>query len=360
MTRPGVTYFDVANIAQQLVAGGHEPTIERIRRQLQTGSNTTIGTHLRTWRSKQDTLQQLATKEKIPEELIILLKGLWERVMGQAEAQVDAIKNEVQQDLGQQKQTIQQLQEKNTKLQQSELQIKQSHDSLVQEKVVLEKIMTDMKTEMAALQAKQNGLFDQLAEKQARIEELHKQNKQTQANLEHYRAASLEQRQLDKQQAEQQQRESAQTMQQFKIENESLRQQKIQLQQIQGDLQSAITNAHAELSKSSQQTDGLSAELIEMKLSLAQKAESERYIQAQHAKLFAQWEEQMKIMADLKLENALLSQQIAIINKDHDVLAEQSKLLAHDKWILGQEKAQLLGQVNQLQSILTNQYLKSA
>jgi Plasmid replication region DNA-binding N-term len=40
MTRPGVTYFDVANIAQQLIASGYEPTIERIRSQLKTGSNT--------------------------------------------------------------------------------------------------------------------------------------------------------------------------------------------------------------------------------------------------------------------------------------------------------------------------------
>jgi chromosome segregation ATPase len=242
MTRPGVTYFDVANIAQQLIASGYEPTIERIRSQLKTGSNTTIGTHLRIWRSKRDTLQQLATKEKIPEELVILLKGLWERVMGQAEAQVDAIKNETQQDLEQQKQTIQQLQEKNARLQQSELQLKQSHNSLAQEKVVLEKIIADMKTEMAALQAKQNGLLDQLTEKQARIEELHKQNKQTQANLEHYRAASLEQRQLDQQRAEQQQRELAQTMQQLKMENESLRQQKIRLQQLHDQLQLTLTN----------------------------------------------------------------------------------------------------------------------
>lgn len=360
MTRPGVTYFDVANVAQQLIASGHEPTIERIRSQLKTGSNTTIGTHLRTWRSKQDTLQQLATKEKIPEGLIILLKGLWERVMEQAEAQVDAIKNEVQQDLGQQQQTIQQLQEKNAKLQQSELQLKQSHDSLVQEKAALEKIIADTKTEIAALQAKQDGLVDQLAEKQARIDELHKQNKQTQANLEHYRTASLEQRQLDKQQAEQQQRELVQAMQQLKMENESLRQQKIQLQQLQGELQSTLISTQAELSNASKHIETLSVELMEAKLSLAQKAESERYLQIQHDKVFAEREEQMKTMADMKLENALLSQQMAIIKKDHDVLAEQSKLLAHDKWILGQEKAQLLGQVNQLQSILTTEHRKSA
>ena len=35
MTRPGITYSEVANITQQLVASSQEPSIERIR--LQTG-----------------------------------------------------------------------------------------------------------------------------------------------------------------------------------------------------------------------------------------------------------------------------------------------------------------------------------
>jgi Plasmid replication region DNA-binding N-term len=351
MTRPGVTYFDVANIAQQLIASGYEPTIERIRSQLKTGSNTTIGTHLRIWRSKRDTLQQLATKEKIPEELVILLKGLWERVMGQAEAQVDAIKNETRQDLEQQKQTIQQLQEKNARLQQSELQLKQSHDSLAQEKIVLEKIITDMKTEMAALQAKQNGLLNQLTEKQARIEELHKQNKQTQANLEHYRAASLEQLQLDQQRAEQQQRELAQTMQQLKMENESLRQQKIRLQQLHDQLQLTLTNIRADYCNIRQHTENMSTNLIEANKALAQKSESQQHWQSQHDKVYTKLEEQMKMTAALQAHNAVLSQQIVAIKKDSETIYEQNKVLAHDKWMLGQEKAQLFGQLKQWESM---------
>ena len=77
MTRPGVTYFEVATAAQEIIASGLEPTIERIRAKLKTGSNSTIGTHLRVFRTKQDPLKQLATKEKIPEELIGLLKGFY-------------------------------------------------------------------------------------------------------------------------------------------------------------------------------------------------------------------------------------------------------------------------------------------
>jgi len=348
MTRPGVTYLDVANVAQQLIASGQEPSIERIRIQLKTGSNSTIGTHLRAFRAKQDPLQQLATKEKIPEELIIVLKGLWERVMTQAEIQVDAIKNHAQQDLIQHKQTIQQLQQDNSRLQQSELQFKQAHNSLVQEKSALEKIITDSQTEMAALQAKHDGLVQQLGDKQIRIEELHKQNKQTQSNLEHYQAASLEQRQVDQQRADQQQRELTQTAQQLKMKNESLRQQKIELQQLHDQLQLALTDAQADLSKISQRAERVAADLIEANKTLAQKSESQRHWQTQHDKVHAKWEEQMKTTVELKAQNAIFSQQIITIKAELNNVSELNKLLAHEKWIIGQEKAQLFGQLKQL------------
>lgn len=354
MTRPGVTYFDVANVAQQLIASGQEPSIERIRIQLKTGSNSTIGAHLRTFRAKQDPLQQLATKEKIPEELIVLLKGLWERVIAQAETQVEAVKTETQHDLAKHKQTIQQLQQENARLQQSELQLKQAHDGLVQEKLALEKIISDSLIEMTSLQIKHDGLVQQVAEKQIRIEELNRQNKQTQANLEHYRAASLEQRQLDQQRAEQQQRELTQKAQQLKLENESLRQQKIDFQQLHGQLQSALNITQADLAKVNQHAESLSVELIEAKQIIVQKSENERHLQTQHDKIYPKWEEQMAISENLKLENAVLSQQLVTIKKALEVATEQNKILAHDKWILGQEKAQLFGQLKQMTNNLNS------
>ncbi len=99
MARPGVTYLDVANAAQQLIAAGRAPTIESVRIALGTGSNSTLGNHLRTWKSKQDQTQQTATKENIPEELIAALKGVWERVMDQSEAKIQTIHQDTQQEL---------------------------------------------------------------------------------------------------------------------------------------------------------------------------------------------------------------------------------------------------------------------
>jgi hypothetical protein len=79
MARTGVTYHDVAIAAQQLIASGKNPTIGNIRIALGTGSNSTLGTHLRTFKDRQNETSQIAIKEKIPEELIAVIKGLWER-----------------------------------------------------------------------------------------------------------------------------------------------------------------------------------------------------------------------------------------------------------------------------------------
>lgn len=360
MSRNGITYVDVARCAEELTASNEDPTIERIRIRLKTGSNSTIGTHLRTWRAKQDPLRQLASRENIPEELIMLLKGLWERVIGQADTRIEAIKNDTQHNLTQYKQMIQELQQNNARLQQSENQLKQTCNSYAQEKIILEQIISKSHADIATLQAKYDGLVQQFTDKQTRIEELHKQNKQTQANLEHYREASLEQRQQADQRAEQRERELSQALQHLKIENESERQQKTGLQQSYDQLKSAQDNLQMQLQQMTLHNERYLIDLMEVKSTLAKTATSEQHWQTQHENIVVKFEEQTKVTVELKAQNVISSQKITAMKMELDHLTEQNKILAHDKWMIGQEKAQLAGQVKQLQSILTNEHRKSA
>lgn len=162
----------------------------------------------------------------------------------------------------------------------------------------------------------------------------------------------MEQRQLDQQRAEQQQRELTQAVQQFKMENESLRQQKGNLQQSHDQLQSALVGTQSELAKISQYAEKVSADLIETNKGLAQKSELQLHWQIQHDKVYAKWEEQMKLIADLQSKNAVLSEKVSTMKIELSDIAEHNKVLSHDKWVLGQEKAQLFGQVKQLQATL--------
>src|SRR3990167_7811195 len=352
MTRPGVTYFEVATAAQEIIASGDEPTIERIRAKLKTGSNSTIGTHLRVFRTKQDPMQQLATKEKIPEELVGLLKGLWERVILQAEIKVDSIKSESASEIEKNKQAILQLQKDNARYSQSESQLKKERDALAQEKSALEQIVHKSTSEIAAINARHDGLLQQLNEKQSRVDELHKQNQQTQANLEHYRAASLEQRQQEQQRFENQTQVLSQTIQQLKFENDAFKQQNNQLQQSHRELQSLQKNTQTELDRVTKKFELASEELIIANNTVVQKTESQQHWQSQFEKMDASHQEQSKIILDLQTQNSVLNLQLATLQKELIDASQQNKILAHDKWLLGQEKAQLFGQLKQATSCL--------
>jgi hypothetical protein len=65
----------------------------------------------------------------------------------------------------------------------------------------------------------------------------------------------------------------------------------------------------------------------------------------------------MKTIMGLKAQDTILSQQMITIKTELDDIAAQNNMLAHDKWMLEQENAQLTGQIKQLQSILTNEQI---
>jgi chromosome segregation ATPase len=350
MARPGVTYLDVANAAQQLVAAGRIPTIESIRINLGTGSNSTLGNHLRTWKSKQDQTQQIATKENIPEELISALKGVWERVVNQSEDRVQSIQEESQQELIQLKQETQRLQKDNAHWQQQYQQTKQERDGFSHEKSAVEQLLANAKIEIAILSEKLVGSDQQNQEKQARVDELHRQNQQVQSNLEHYRTASLEQRLADQQRYEQQQKQLEQTVQQLNQELTKVRHEKLALQQETQRITFEYDGLRTQLSNLEMQHESVASRLTDTLNELAKKTHEQEHWQEQFKTLQVKHNDQNQSFIDLKTHYATLMQQLEIMKIEIKELREQNKLLAHEKWELGQEKAQLYGQLKQLES----------
>jgi hypothetical protein len=352
MARPGVTYLDVSNAAQQLVAAGRTPTIETIRIALGTGSNSTLGVHLKTWKSKQDQTQQIAIKENIPEELISALKGVWERVMNQSEDRIQVIHQETQQELLQLKQEVQRLQKDNTVSQQQLHQIKQDRDGFAHEKLVIGQLLGNAKIEIATQIEKLAGTEQQKQEKQekqARIEELHRQNQQIQANLEHYRNASLEQRLADQQRNEQQQKQLEQTVRQVNQEITQIRHEKLALQQQYQQTIFENDNLKMQLDKLHTQHESVTTRLTETLGELAKKSEGKKHWQEQFNVLLAKSNEQGKSFYELITQHTVMQEKSETTKTELDELRKQNKLLAHEKWELGQEKARLYGQLKQLE-----------
>ena len=58
--------------------------------------------------------------------------------------------------------------------------------------------------------------------------------------------------------------------------------------------------------------------------------------------------EQKKSYCELQIQHAVVLQKSEILKTELKEALEQNKVLAHEKWMLGQEKAQLYGQLKQL------------
>lgn len=348
MARPGVTYHEVSMIAQRLIAAGKNPTIDAVRIELGTGSNSTLGAHLRTFKERQTQTQRLATKENIPEELIAVIKGLWERVMNQSEEKIQTIQQETAQDITQLRQEVQSLLQNNSDLQQQFQKTKQERDAFAHEKSTLEQLVAHSKIEAAATTEKLHGLGQKVAEKQIRIDELHTQHKQTQANLEHYRAAILEQRTSDQQRFDRQQKLSEQTITHMNQKLAQADQENIALEKQSQKIISENENLKLELHKLNENHQIATMHLTDVQNELVKTMQNLE----QFNSLKLQCDEQNKKIIELQTQHALTQQQLEAEKLKFKEVSEQNKALASEKWILGQEKAQLYGQLKQHEKIL--------
>lgn len=89
----GITESDVHTAADELVAAGERPTVERIRGHLGTGSPNTVTRWLETWWRQLGT-RLIAQQAKIdlpsaPAEIAVLASQLWEQALASARVQAE-------------------------------------------------------------------------------------------------------------------------------------------------------------------------------------------------------------------------------------------------------------------------------
>ncbi|EKD72742.1 MAG: hypothetical protein ACD_45C00599G0002 [uncultured bacterium] len=355
MARPGITYHEVVNAVTQLQGSGRNPTIESIRSILGTGSSSTINTHLRKWKATQDESYKIASKENLPQEFISLMKGLWERLVHQADEKIIHIQQNIQEDKLQLQQEIKQLKDENVHFQQINRQLIQEKEQILNDKLAYEQALHSLQNEHTSLQAKQDGLNQQLQERQNRIDEINRLHNQVQANLEHYRENAREQRLIEKEHHEQQQK---------------------QLQQIIDQLQSklaVVNNDHTSLQDNFNKlfqeneivqklNDRLRNEIDEIKTrfmqtnyDLIEKSQALKLSQTQCHALQQKTDEKDKLVIDLQKQISILSEQLSKIQKEFNEINDQNKSLAHEKWTLMQEKSSLEGQLKQLEKLIKHQ-----
>lgn len=94
MARPGITYDEVIAAIDAILASSEEPTIQRIREHLGTGSPNTIHRHLVAWRASRPVEQRKAPE--LPAELQAALVKEIERQAAEARTDVERFLVEAQ------------------------------------------------------------------------------------------------------------------------------------------------------------------------------------------------------------------------------------------------------------------------
>lgn len=90
MGRTGVTYKDVVEAATTIRQKGKNPTVDRVRQYLGTGSKSTIAPLLKRWRSDH---QLGADAPQIPDELAKAVKNIHEQIQQQADIKINQAQN---------------------------------------------------------------------------------------------------------------------------------------------------------------------------------------------------------------------------------------------------------------------------
>ena len=348
MARTGITYFDVEKAATKLTGLNKNPTIENIRHDLGTGSSSTIAKYLRQWKDKQNDTQLIASAEKIPETLVELMKGLWERVCIEADEKVKHITDQSALNLTDINQKLQKMTQENKMLEQKQHQSLQKISVLTNDKLSLEQAIIKLQNEATELKSENNGALLRISDKQEQIDELKRLNNQVQTNLDHYRDISREQRLNEQQQYEQQIKQLEQTNHYYLQQITDLKKQNQltddKYEKMQREFQ-LIENAHRDLSEKFRYA-GNQLNDAKNKLNDSIKSIDEKQIQLHE--INERFRVQEKITLDAQQQVALLSSQLKSTEKHLADSQNQNKSLAHEKWISDQEKAQLSGQLKQV------------
>ena len=352
MARLGVTYQDVANTAEQLLGQGKQPTIELIRNQLGTGSTTTIAYHLRKWRAEQDGSTSVAIKENLPQEYVSLMKGLWQRLLADADKRVTSNKQESEQRIANLQQEVEKYKTNNQRWQKMHDAWVKEKEGFARDKLRDEQVILSHQKENTGLLAKLEAQQNQFDEKHQRIEELNRLHKLAQENLEHFRESMCVQRLIE-------QEKHAQQLQQLEVNLKNADQQLVAATQDKITLQRQLEKTVSDIAKLQEVNEAINQQsnTIRTLYSTLEKEhiETQRdamHYQKQYEQLLKKLEEQSALLIEHQHKHAISAQQLSVACDEVKELKEMNKMLAREKWEIAQEKAHIEGVNMQMQKMI--------
>ncbi len=197
MARSGINYVDVARAAEEIQQESQEPTVDRVRAVLGTGSKSTIAPLLKRWKEQTGNTQIIVG---IPKDLANAVQSLYEQTQAAAELSFSTRSQELTKKLegvtsqlnGALRKTAL-LKEENRVLGTDVSKLKTDLSESQEEKIQLQ-------TELAKTKAESNQRQALLSEHKETIREIKSENKDIREHFEHYQHHTAEERQCEREQ----------------------------------------------------------------------------------------------------------------------------------------------------------------
>ena len=351
MARTGVGYMDIARAAEALKARGEEPTVDRVRAELGTGSKSTIAPLLKRWRTEVE--GGPVETGGLPRELVDALKSLYEQIQAQAEADIQTVREEceaavgnLEQELSSLKQTLSarsgELEDMEQKLQASTEEGQSLQQQLAETRVALEK--SEFQREEGAAR---------IVELKTTVAEMKEENRQIREHFEHFQQRTAEDRQLERDQArlaaDQLRHQMAGLGEQLTQANRKLTDGDAQLARAEIEIRELDTERQAAMQEASAckaQIEALESRAVEQQRLLDDKAAE---VVRVSERLSISEVRNTSVVREIEFQHALTAKLEGELGSEKEKL----EVLRQENRMILQEKALLQGQFNQLERSLS-------
>lgn len=302
MARPGITYDQVSAAASALIASGEEPTIQKIRAHLGTGSPNTIHRHLTAWRQAQPATERKAPE--LPGDLQTALIKEIERQAAEARADAEHKQIEAQEEAAELAATGEALEEANADLEERNVALdaeNQRLGALVEERSdEIEKLSVEItreresaentRLELAQCRNKVETQQERVSELTTRLEaalESQEAAKSKAVDAEQARAVAIAERDAASRQAAERadriealEKQLVEMRQEYRTEMESLRKEhRDEISSVKSEYQSRLDAAQKSMNTYLRKSEELSSKLAEVQSSYSSLSEKYTYLE---------------------------------------------------------------------------------
>lgn len=194
MGRIGISYVDVSQAADKLVAEGRNPTVDSVREELgSTGSKSTIAPLLKRWKAEHQE-NMASAGVGMPSNLVDAMKSVYDNLQADVEQRIAQVQDAHETAMAELGEILQQQLEENALAAETTIQL---NEEATRAQQVFEQLRAEQRAlnlALATAQAENAGLLNRLTDRAAEIVTMHQQLNYARTQFEHYQEASTNQR----------------------------------------------------------------------------------------------------------------------------------------------------------------------